>query len=115
MKNKMSTKVREYMNDVQRKKFDSLCERWSTYKTLEQTDFARLELLACCQVELEKLQSFINENSPTYVVRAKSGDYFTRARPEYQQLQELRQRVGVLIDRLQQNATTTDEFEFVAD
>lgn len=103
------------MSEEQRDKFSALVEQWSKYKTLEQTDFARLELLACCLTELEKLQRFVNKSSPTYKVRGKSGDVYSKTRPEYQQLQDLRQRVGVLIDRLQQNSTNDDGFDFIAD
>jgi hypothetical protein len=57
-------------------------------------------MAACVEIELGKLQQFINEHGPTYLVRGKSGDTYTRARPEYQQLQEARQRLSVLVDKL---------------
>jgi hypothetical protein len=111
----MEDETKPYMSPEQRAKYDELVNDWSRYKELKQTDLARIEIMACVAVELNKLQVFINASGPTYKVVGKSGDVYSRTRPEYSQLQELRQRMSVLIDRLQENATTDFGFDFVTD
>lgn len=103
------------MSEEQRGKYEDLRNRWGEMKDLKESDLARIELMACIGVEMEKLQAFINKHSPTYQVVGKSGDRYSRARPEFQQLQELRQRMSVLIDRLQENSADESGFDFVAD
>ena len=106
----------EYMTKTQQKKYEMLVEKWSKFKDLDVSDELRLEVMACVLVEMEKLQQFVNENSPTYTHRAKSGDIISRTRPEYQQLQECRQRLGVLVDKMnsQTSSTHDDIGEFIA-
>ena len=99
----------EYMNDAQRAQLAELVAKWSAYKTLKVDDYVRLELLACVLVEVSQLQAYVNTNGTTYQVVGKSGDTYSRARPEYQQLQELRQRASVIIDKLVKDAAPVDD------
>ena len=99
----------EYMNDAQRAQLAELVAKWSAYKTLKVDDYVRLELLACVLVEVSQLQAYVNINGTTYQVVGKSGDTYSRARPEYQQLQELRQRASVIIDKLVKDAAPVDD------
>lgn len=103
------------MTKEQKSKFIALREEWGELKELLPADLSRLEIMACLAIEMEKLQRFINAHSPTYQVIGKSGDRYSRARPEYQQLQECRQRMSVLLDRMQSNLTGDDGFSFIAD
>lgn len=104
-----------YMTEEQREKFSSLCRDWGESKDLKPADLQRIEIMACVAIEIEKLQAFVNLHSPTYQVIGKSGDRYSRARPEFQQLQELRQRMSVLIDRLQENSSNDSGFDFITD
>jgi len=94
------TAAMTYMSDAQKEKFDELKSRWEQYKSLDVSDEMRLEVMACVLIELERLQRYVNQHGPTYKVVGKSGDVYSRARPEYQQLQECRQRLGVLVDKM---------------
>ena len=89
-----------YMTAAQAARYSQLIEEWGEHKDLTPGDRQLIGMTACVEVELGKLQQFVNEHGPTYVVRGKSGDTYTRARPEYQQLQEARQRLSVLVDKL---------------
>lgn len=55
-----------------------------------------LELLACTLVEARDLQRFTNEHGTTYDVVGRSGDVYTKHRPQHQQLQDARQRAAQL-------------------
>lgn len=103
----------EYMTKNQQKKYRELVTKWSKFKELDVSDELRLEVMACVIVEMEKLQEFVNVNGPTYTHKAKSGDIISRARPEYQQLQECRQRLGVLVDKM--NSTTSSTHDDIGD
>lgn len=102
------------MNDVQRELFEGLKQAFSELRELTAIDHQRLEVLACVLDEMKKMQTFINEHGPTYQVIGKSGDTYSRARPEYQQLQELRQRHSVLCDKLQGEKRSESVDAFIA-
>ena len=102
------------MDDVQAEIFKGLKKAFSELRELTAIDIQRLEVLACVLDEMRKFQTFINEHGPTYQVIGKSGDTYSRARPEYQQLQELRQRHGVLCDKLQGDKRTDSVDAFIA-
>ena len=55
-----------------------------------------IELLACALEEARDLQAYVNKHGTTYEVIGKSGDIYTKHRPEHQQLTEARQRVAQL-------------------
>lgn len=96
------------MDERQRVRHSELEKEWGDERNLNAADRARLRVLACIEVEMEKLQAFVNQHGPTYQVRGKSGDTYSRARPEYQQLQEARQRYSVMLDRLASGQISDD-------
>lgn len=99
----------DYMDNQQRERYAELIAKWSNFKGLSEPDYARIEMMACVTIEIERLQEFVNKNGTTYEVTGKSGDVYSRARPEYQQLQELRQRLGVLVDKMTKNAAAVED------
>ena len=99
----------EWMTDRQRARHAELIAKWSNFKNLSEPDYARIEVMACVTVEIEQLQAYVNEHGTTYQVIGKSGDTYSRARPEFQQLQELRQRLGVLLDKMTKNASAVED------
>lgn len=99
----------EFMSDKQRARYTELLAKWSNFKNLGEPDYARIEVMACVTVEIEELQAFVNQHGTTYQVTAKSGDVMSRARPEYQQLQELRQRLGVILDKMTKDAAPVED------
>ena len=101
----------EYMNDAQRAQLAELVAKWSAYKTLKVDDYVRLELLACVLVEVSQLQAYVNTNGTTYQVVGKSGDTYSRARPEWQQLKEARMRKQALVARLEMKLGSANETE----
>lgn len=83
--------------------YDKLLVEWSQFKRLEEPDFERLAIMSDVKLEISRLQEFVDEHGSTYLVEGKSGDKYYRQRPEYQQLQELRLRMDVLIDKMQKD------------
>lgn len=102
------------MDKAQMKIYRGLKKDFEGNGELTAVDKQRLEVLACVLDEMRKLQTFINEHGPTYQVVGKSGDTYSRARPEYQQLQEVRQRHSVLLDKLQGDKPTDSVDAFIA-
>ena len=70
-----------------------------------------LRTLACVEVEEETLQDFCNQNGTCYQVTGKSGDVYSRARPEWQQLKEARMRKQALVARLEMKLSSANEAE----
>ena len=104
-----------WMTDQQLQRFEELKAEWTEIRALDAGDISILRMMACVETELTKLQRFINTHSPTYTVRGKSGDTYSRARPEYQQLQEARTRLCVLIDKITQRGSDIDHADdFIA-
>ena len=96
------------MSAVQGDRYRELCVEWSETRELKAGDRQLLGMMACVETELAKLQQFVNQHGPTYTVRTKGGDPMSRARPEYQQLQETRQRLSVLIDKMTNRGESTE-------
>ena len=70
-----------------------------------------IRTLACVEVEEETLQAFCNEHGTCYQVTGKSGDVYSRARPEWQQLKEARMRKQALVARLEMKLGSANESE----
>lgn len=70
-----------------------------------------IRTLACVEVEEEMLQAFCNEHGTCYQVTGKSGDVYSRARPEWQQLKEARMRKQALVARLEMKLGSANETE----
>jgi hypothetical protein len=96
-------------------------EQITRYTELEQTYGRVMDLtpgmqslirtLACVEVEEETLQAFCNEHGTCYMVTGKSGDVYSRARPEWQQLKEARMRKQALVARLEMKLGSANETE----
>jgi hypothetical protein len=115
VKTKGTSREAAWMTADQLERFAELREEWTEIRSLDAGDLAILRMMACVETELAKLQRFINTHSPTYTVRGKSGDNYSRARPEYQQLQEARTRLCVLIDKITQRGSDLDHADdFIA-
>jgi hypothetical protein len=99
----------DYMNEAQKVRYTQLVAQWQQYKSLNVDDYARIEMLACIMEEMRGLQKFVNRNGTTYEVVATSGDVQTRPRPEYQQLVDLRARMGVIMNALKKNAALPED------
>ncbi len=74
--------------------YGAVCDLTPGYKSIIYT-------LACVEVEEEQLQDFCNEHGTCYQVEGKSGDIYSRARPEWQQLKEARMRKQAIVARLE--------------
>ena len=97
------------LNPHQKKILKRYVTEFGGEDSISELELARLRVLACVEWEMDMLQSFINKHGPTYQVIGKSGDTYSRARPEYQQLQECRQRHGVLLDKLNNDNTNAND------
>lgn len=102
------------MQEEKQAEFERLKTAFEQDFDLNFADLERLHILAAMSVEMRKLQAFIDEHGPTYTVRGKSGDTYSRTRPEYQQLQDSRQRYSVLLSRIQGNTRDSGETAFIA-
>lgn len=97
------------MNAKQRKltaelveKYDSICQMSPGIRELIGT-------LACVILEESDLQNFVNRKGTTYQVRGKSGDTYSRAWPEWQQLKETRLRKQALVTYIERTIAGSDE------
>jgi hypothetical protein len=68
-----------------------------------------ISTLACVIIEETDLQTFVNKNGTTYQVRGKSGDMYSRAWPEWQQLKETRLRKQALVQYIERKIAGTDD------
>lgn len=69
--------------------------------------------LAAVIQEENMLQHFVNVNGTTYKVVGKSGDEYSRSRPEWQQLKEARLRKQSLIQLLESKVASAPEMDEV--
>jgi P27 family predicted phage terminase small subunit len=67
---------------------------------LREIDTMVVRITAMVWVEMETLQQYIDRNGTTYEVVGRSGDVYTKHRPEHQQLVEARGRLLTLIREL---------------
>ena len=89
-------------------KYESMCEMSPGIRELIGT-------LACVILEETTLQNFCNKNGTTYQVRGKSGDTYSRAWPEWQQLKETRLRKQALVTYIERKIAGTDETDELTD
>lgn len=59
-----------------------------------------VRLTAAVLVEVEALQAFCDQHGTTYEVVGRSGDVYTKHRPEHQQLNDARTRLLALLREL---------------
>lgn len=74
---------------------------------------AMIQTLAAVINEENMLQAFVNEHGTCYQVTGKSGDVYSRSRPEWQQLKEARLRKQSLINLLESKVDAAPELDEV--
>jgi len=85
--------ITHHMTQRQLDILDELTEQLTQGRELTHLERLMLPDMACMVDEMRELQKFVNENRTTYLVTGKSGDVYSRQRPEYQQLCDLRKEL----------------------
>ena len=83
------------------KKYNELLNQYEQRTDLTPGQCQLLYTLACVICEETELQAYCNNNGTCYQVTGKSGDVYSRMRPEWQQLKEARHRKQIIITRLE--------------
>ena len=83
----------DHMTEQQHQVLQELQAQLSEGRVLTHLETLMLPDMACMVDEMRTLQLFVNQHGTTYQVRGKSGDTYSRARPEYQQLTDLRKEL----------------------
>jgi len=99
------------MNGPQEARYARRLAEYATSTDLTPGIQSLIWTLACVEIEEETLQDFCNENGTCYQVVGKSGDVYSRARPEWQQLKEARLRKQALIARIEHKLRGVEETE----
>jgi P27 family predicted phage terminase small subunit len=88
------------MNDRQKAAERALLHELRQAGHLHDIDTMLVRVCACVWVEMLSLQQFVNQKGTTYEVVGRSGDVYTKHRPEHQQLVEARGRLLTLFREL---------------
>jgi len=96
-----AVKTKTDMTANQSKKYNELLNQYEQRTDLTPGQCQLLYTLACVICEETELQSYCNNNGTCYQVTGKSGDVYSRMRPEWQQLKEARHRKQIIITRLE--------------
>jgi len=103
------------MTDLQQSIYDLKILQYGASKTLTPGVQAMIYTLSCVESEEHILQEYCDINGTCYMVTGKSGDVYSRARPEWQQLKEARMRKQAIIAHLERwagdNVEEGDEFK----
>lgn len=94
-------KTERDMTANQTKKYNELLNQYEQRTDLTPGQCQLLYTLACVICEETELQAYCNTNGTCYQVTGKSGDVYSRMRPEWQQLKEARHRKQIIITRLE--------------
>jgi len=89
------------MTADQTKKYNELLNMYEARTDLTPGQLQLLYTLACVILEERELQNYCDANGTCYQVIGKSGDTYSRMRPEWQQLKEARHRKQIIITRLE--------------
>ncbi len=89
------------MTDLQQSIYDLKLLQYGAMKTLTPGVQAMIYTLSCVESEEHILQGYCDRNGTCYQVTGKSGDVYSRARPEWQQLKEARMRKQAIIAHLE--------------
>lgn len=89
------------MTVQQTKKYNELLNQYEARTELTPGQCQLLYTLACVIIEEHTLQSYCDQHGTCYQVIGKSGDTYSRMRPEWQQLKEARHRKQIIITRLE--------------
>jgi hypothetical protein len=99
------------MNSKQKERYDLRLAQYQAIQDVTPGMAAIIWTLACVEMEEEMLQEFVNEQGTVYQVVGKSGDIYSRARPEWQQLKEARMRKQALVARIENQMKGYDQKE----
>ena len=83
----------QHLSPKQAAILDELTEELTNGRALSVLERLSLPDYACMLDEARRLQMFVNKEGTTYTVVGRSGDTYTKHRPEYQQLNELRKEL----------------------
>ena len=89
------------MTDKQQQIYDLKLLQYGTNKTLTPGVQSLIYTLSCVEAEEFQLQDICDTQGTCYQVTGKSGDVYSRMRPEWQQLKEARMRKQAIIARLE--------------
>ena len=89
------------MTTEQTRKYNELLAKYEERHDLTPGQLHLIYTLACVIIEEHTLQTYCDEHGTCYQVRGKSGDTYSRMRPEWQQLKEARHRKQIIITRLE--------------
>ena len=89
------------MTELQQTIHDQRVLQYGSHRNLTRGVQSLIYTLACVEAEEQQLQEFCDINGTCYQVTGKSGDVYSRMRPEWQQLKEARMRKQAIIARLE--------------
>tara|TARA_R110000787_G_scaffold143331_2_gene256965 strand:- start:126 stop:491 length:366 start_codon:yes stop_codon:yes gene_type:complete len=89
------------MTDLQQSIYDLKLLQYGANKTLTPGVQSLIYTLSCVEAEEHQLQEYCDVNGTCYMVTGKSGDVYSRMRPEWQQLKEARMRKQAILQRLE--------------
>jgi P27 family predicted phage terminase small subunit len=88
------------LNARQKKIFVELEKQMTAAEMIAPTDSLLLEIAAATIVEVAQLQTDVSKNGYTYKVIGRSGDIYSKHRPEHQMLVEARKRLQSILNDL---------------
>ena len=89
------------MTDLQQSIYDLKLLQYGANKTLTPGVQSLIYTLSCVEAEEHQLQCYCDIEGTCYQVTGKSGDVYSRMRPEWQQLKEARMRKQAILQRLE--------------
>jgi hypothetical protein len=89
------------MTAQQTKKYNELLTRYEERTDLTPGQCELIYTLACVILEEQQLQQHCDKHGTCYQVIGRSGDTYSKQRPEWQQLKEARHRKQIIITRLE--------------
>ena len=89
------------MTELQQSIYDLKLLQYGAHKTLTPGVRSLIYTLSCVEAEEKTLQMYCDVHGTCYMVTGKSGDVYSRMRPEWQQLKEARMRKQAIIARLE--------------
>jgi hypothetical protein len=89
------------MTTKQQEIYDQRLMQYGAHKTLTPGVQSLLYTLACVEAEEQTLQEYCDNNGTCYQVIGRSGDTYSKQRPEWQQLKEARMRKQAIIAKLE--------------
>jgi P27 family predicted phage terminase small subunit len=88
------------MTDRHENKLAEITKRLDEAGLIQATDTELIDMAAATWCEVEDLQADVTANGYSYRVMGKSGDTYSRHRPEHQMLVEARKRLQSILNDL---------------